>query len=357
MAADGGGAEADAAVQAFTGKVFGMIAGGVSAFMIDLGLRTGLFDAASGAGPLTSGELAVRAGLDERYVREWLAAMTTAGVFRLDGDRFELPAAHAVCLSGESGRNVAPRTQMVGFLAQHLESVARAFRDGAGVPYSAFRPGFTGLMDRLNRFRYDQLLVSGYLAAADGLIERLDDGIAVADIGCGSGHCLNIMAGAFPKSRFVGFDIADDAIADGEAEAAQLGLSNARFEVRDVTALPAATFDLITAFDAIHDQAAPDRVLRRAREALVDDGVFLAIDVKASSNLAGNLDHPLGPYLYGVSVMHCMSVSLADGGPGLGTMWGRELATRMFHDAGFSTVEECPAPPQDAVNAIYVCRP
>src|SRR5437879_1832106 len=104
--------------------------------------------------------------------------------------------------SGATSRNVAPRTQMVGFLAQHLESVARAFRDGAGVPYSAFRPGFTGLMDRLNRFRYDQLLVSGYLGSVDGLIERLGVGIAVADIGCGSGHCLNIMATAFLKSSF-----------------------------------------------------------------------------------------------------------------------------------------------------------
>src|SRR3989440_7359572 len=184
----GGGVGVDAAAQAFTEKVFGMIAGGGSAFMIDLGLRTGLFDAASGAGPLTSAELAGRAGLDERYVREWLAAMTTAGVFRLDGDRFELPAAHAVCLTGETSRNVAPRTQMVGFLAPHLDSVARAFRDGAGVPYSAFRPGFTGLMDRFNRFRYDQLLVSGYLTAADGLIERLDAGIAVPDTACGPGH-------------------------------------------------------------------------------------------------------------------------------------------------------------------------
>jgi hypothetical protein len=247
--------------------------------------------------------------------------MTTAGVFRLHGDRFELPAAHAVCLSGQTSRNVAPRTQMVGFLAQHLESVASAFGTGAGVPYSAFRPGFTGLMDGFNGFRYDQLLVSGYLAAVDGLIARLEAGIAVADIGCGSGHCLNIMAAAFPNSSFVGFDIAEDAIADGESE------------------------------------AVPDVVLRAACEALVDDGVFLAVDVKASSDLAGNLDHPLGPYLYGVSVMHCMSVSLAAGGPGLGTMWGRELATRMFHDAGFSTVEERAAPAEDAINTIYVCKP
>ena len=134
-------------------------------------------------------------------------------------------------------------------------------------------------------------------------------------------------------------------------------MANAQFEVRDVTELPPASFDLITAFDAIHDQAAPALVLRGVREALADGGVFLAIDVKASSDLAGNLDHPLGSYLYGVSVMHCMSVSLADGGPGLGTMWGRELATRMFHDAGFTTVEERPAPPQDAINTIYVCKP
>ena len=97
--------------------------------------------------------------------------------------------------------------------------------------------------------------------------------------------------------------------------------------------------------------------MRRAREALVDDGVFLTIDVKASSDLAGNLDHPLGPYLVGVSVMRCMSVSLADGGPGLGTMWGRELATRMLHNAGFTTVEEHSAPPHDAINTIYVCKP
>ena len=152
----GGGVEADAAAQAFTGKVLGMIAGGVSAFMIDLGLRTGLFDAASGAGPLTSAELAGRAGLDERYVREWLAAMTTAGVFRLDGDRFEFPASHAVCLSGETSRNVAPRTQMVGFLAQHLDSVACAEEVVPGTDHSdldAHNPGTLALETSAQRAR------------------------------------------------------------------------------------------------------------------------------------------------------------------------------------------------------------
>ncbi len=342
-------------VQEFARKVFGFYTGGVLTLMIELGYRHGLFEAAA-QGPATSSELAARAGLDERYVREWLGAMATGGVVDYDAatSRFTLPAEHAQCLTGASSRNLAPGSQTLRMLATRLPKVSDCFRQGGGVPYSEFRPDFTEAMDASWRRIYDGLLIKAFLPLVKGVPERLQQGIRVADVGCGTGHAVNVMAREYPRSTFVGFDLGEDAIARARAEAHTMGLANARFERLDATTLPTdPKFDLITSFDAIHDQRDPAAALRRIAGALATDGLYLMMEPRASSALADNLGQPFAPYLYGISVLHCMTVSLAEGGAGLGTAWGEQLARRMLAEAGFTRVEALEAPgPQ---NTIYVC--
>lgn len=185
--------------------------------------------------------------------------------------------------------------------------------------------------------------VTAVLPLVPGLTEKLERGIEALDIGCGMGRALILMAKAYPNSRFVGYDLCEEPIEIARAEAARQGLANLRFEVRDLTTFdvdaPEAKFDLITSFDAIHDQARPDRVLAGISRALKADGVYLMQDIAGSSEVHNNLDHPLGALLYTVSTMHCMTVSLAQGGMGLGAMWGREKALEMLKEAGFNRVE------------------
>ncbi|MEE8555184.1 MAG: class I SAM-dependent methyltransferase, partial [bacterium] len=173
---------------------------------------------------------------------------------------------------------------------------------------------------------------------------------------CGSGRALNLMARSFPNSRFAGYDLSEGGIATANAAAAEQGSKNIRFAVKDVTDLsePAA-YDLITAFDAIHDQARPDRVLKGIADALKPDGTFFMLDIRASSEPHKNRDHPVGPFLYTISTMHCMTVSLAENGMGLGAMWGEEKAREMLRDAGFGKVEVKQLP-HDFQNSFYIVR-
>jgi ubiquinone/menaquinone biosynthesis C-methylase UbiE len=203
---------------------------------------------------------------------------------------------------------------------------------------------------------FDLTLVQTTLPMVDGLVDRLKSGIDVADVGCGAGHAINVMAKAFPNSRFTGYDFSEEGIARGRAEAAEWGLKNARFEVKDAATLDASQqFDLITVFDAIHDQAKPARVLEGISRALKPNGVFLCVDIQADSTHAGNIEHPLAPFLYMVSTFHCMTVSLAYGGDGLGTAWGEQLAKKMLNDAGFKdiTVKRVEG---DIINNYYIAR-
>jgi SAM-dependent methyltransferase len=185
-----------------------------------------------------------------------------------------------------------------------------------------------------------------------GLAGRLAAGARVADVGCGTGHAIVLLAAAFPASTFTGYDLAPDAIARARSEAA--GLANARFEVRDAARLEVEEpLDVVFTFDAIHDQADPAAVLERIHAALVPGGLFVMVEPRASSDLSGNLDSPLAPFLYGVSTLHCMTVSLAAGGAGLGAAWGEQMALAMLAEAGFGevTVHEAPG---DPLNGVFV---
>jgi SAM-dependent methyltransferase len=340
----------------FGRRLLGIYTGAALASMIAIGYQTGLFEAAA-AGPATSEELARRAGLEERYVREWLGAMASGGVMTYDpaSERYALPPEHARFLTGHTGRNAAPQSQIFPLTAAVLPELVACFRDGGGVPYGRFRPGFTQVMDDNWRRIYDDQLIRGFLPAAMGLPERLQAGISAADVGCGTGHALNLMAREYPASTFVGYDLAEDAIAAARREAAAMGLSNVRFEARDIADLPADNrFDLILAFDAIHDQARPEAALQAILRVLAPDGIFFMVEHAFSSDLAGNLENPFAPLYYSLSTMHCLTVSLAEGGAGLGAMWGEEAARQMLAGAGFTHVTVAPSPrPQ---NAIFICR-
>jgi ubiquinone/menaquinone biosynthesis C-methylase UbiE len=210
-------------------------------------------------------------------------------------------------------------------------------------------------MDDVWRRIYDQQLLPGFIDVVNGLTERLQQGVRVLDIGCGTGHAMNILAREFPRSRFYGYDIAEDAIESARTEAKKMNLTNISFDVADVTNLPSdPRFDVVTAFDAIHDQKAPESVLRSVNQALASHGMFLMIEFKFSSNVEENVNNPFAPMYYGISLMHCMPVSLAVGGTGLGTVWGEQTARKLLAKAGFKTVKVLDTPrPQ---NCIFVCK-
>lgn len=347
----------DAKAKAFTQLMISHLAGASVTLMIEIGRRLGLFEAMATMPPATSAVIAERAGLTERYVREWLGAVVCGGIVEYDpaARTYHLPAEHALLLTGHSSRNLTTGAALFPLLTRVLPEVTEAFRRGGGVPYASFQPEFTGLMDARSRPRYDEFLFTKYLGAPEGLIARLEQGIRVADIGCGTGYCIDLMARRFPRSTFVGYDLSESAISRARADAAAAGVPNVEFFVEDVRKLPLEPrFDLITAFDAIHDQVDPAAVLRRVRDALAPGGLFLMLDVHASSNLEENVNMPLSAFVYTISTMHCMTVSLAEGGAGLGTAWGKQLAIRMLHEAGFTDVQFFER--ADPINSLYVAR-
>ena len=347
-----------ARLESFGMRMGGLLNEALLALPISVGHQTGLFDAMAGLPPSTSVEIAQAADLDERYVRELLGALTTGGVTVYDADArtSSLPPEHAAFLTRAAGvNNLASMAQFVALLGAVEQDIVECVRAGGGVPYSRY-PTFHRLMAEQTKDVVDATLLTHTLDLVPGLRERLEAGIDVADVGCGSGYAINVLARAFPNSRFTGFDFSDEAIAAAAEQAAEWGLSNARFVVRDVTDLGVTDgFDFVTTFDAVHDQANPAAVLQNISNSLRPDGVYLCVDVAASSNLEDNLDHPLGPVIYTVSAFHCMSVSLALGGAGLGAAWGEQTATSMLTDAGFASIE-AQRVEGDIFNVFYVAR-
>lgn len=328
--------------RAFQEKMAGILNSAGLALLISVGYRTGLFDTMAKLPPATSQEIAAAAGLSERYVREWLAGMVVGRIVQYDPARgaYQLPPEHAVSLARSSGpNNLSSFAQYISLMGNVEEDLIECFRHGGGVPYSAFGR-FQAIEADRSALLHDTELVETILPIVPGLVERLRAGIAVADIGCGRGHAINLMAAAFPNSRFTGYDFSEEGIHGGQEEAAELGLSNVRFVVQDVATLDAREqFDFISVFDAVHDQAHPAEVLSCIDKALRSEGVLLMVDVAASSKLQENMDHPMGPALYMASCFHCMTVSLAQGGDGLGTMWGEQKALEMLAQAGFKQIE------------------
>jgi len=345
-------------LEAFGGQVLGMLTGSYLINLISIGHRTGLFDALAVLPPATSEQIAAAAGLNERYVREWLAALSCARILDYDPATatFWLPPEHAAMLTRAAGPNNFARFAQFGAQFGLVEDrLVECFRRGGGLPYSAYTK-FGQLMAELSGEVFDARLIDSVRPLLPGVVDRLRRGLDVADIGCGHGHAINLLAREFPASRFTGYDFLDENLAVARNEAVAWGLTNARFVQQDVATLAAtAAYDVITAFDTIHDQAHPARVLANVARALRSGGHFLMVDVAASSNLTENLDHPMGALYYATSTVHCMSVSLGQGGDGLGTMWGEQTARRMLAETGLA-VEDVARVEGDIQNNYYICR-
>ncbi len=327
--------------EAFAGQVVGILNGASLAYMLSVGHRTGLFDKMAQMRPSSSEQIAAESRLNERYVREWLGAMVCGGIVRHDpaAGTYGLPAEHAASLTRAAGPgNLAGMTQYFALMGLVEDGIVRSFERGGGVPYSEY-PKFQELMREESAAVFDATLIDATLPLVPGLLDRLKAGIDVADVGCGAGHAINLMAKAFPNSRFTGYDFSKEGVERGHVEAKAIGVTNATFIEKDVATLEGPpAFDFITAFDTIHDQAKPRRVLKGIYDALRPGGAHLCVDVAASSNLHENAQHPLGPLLYTISTMHCMTVSLALDGEGLGTCWGEQKALELLAEAGFTNV-------------------
>ncbi|WP_109259297.1 class I SAM-dependent methyltransferase [Hyphobacterium indicum] len=347
-----------AAAETFAEEVSTIVNHGAIAVMMSIGHRLGLFETLAGRAPSTSQEIAAEAGLAERYVREWLAAMVTGGMVRYDAvtARYHLPAEHAACLvRGAPYGNLAVFAQHVALLGQMQERALTLFETGEGTRYDDY-PCFHQIMAEDSEQSVAAALIDSILPLAPDLEGRLREGIDVLDAGCGRGLALIELALAFPESRFVGMDLCEDAIAFARLTARNSGLANVTFEVRDLTGYcEPDRFDLIASFDAVHDQKDPAALVRGLRKSLKPGGVYLMQDIGGSARLENNLDFPMASLLYAVSCLHCTPVSLGQGGLGLGTMWGWETAEATLRDAGFGSVERHVLP-HDPLNVWFVSR-
>ncbi|NWL11935.1 transcriptional regulator [Paenarthrobacter nitroguajacolicus] len=344
------------AVQQATGRLIGILNDSSIALLVVVGHQTGLFETLSALPAASCRLIADASGLNERYVREWLGGMTSAGFvdYQPESGTYLLRPEFVPVVSGAGTENLARTLQYVPLMGEVAPKIVQAFRTGGGTSYEDY-PRFHHIMASESAAVNDASLLEAILPLTDSL-EALRSGISVADIGCGEGHALNLLGSTFPASTFTGYDFSAEALATAAAEASGLGLSNVRFELQDVSRLDISeAFDLVTAFDAIHDQAHPAQVLKNIHAALKPGGTFLMVDINASSRLEENLDLPWAAFLYTISTFHCMAVSLGQGGDGLGTVWGKERATDMLREAGFRTLEVKELE-EDPFNAYFIAR-
>jgi SAM-dependent methyltransferase len=324
----------------FGGRLAGTVNGAMLALAISVGHRTGLYEKLAELEPSTSAEIAEQAGLQERYVREWLAGQLAGGIVEYDPEAatWWLPREHAASLTRAAGaNNLGILASAVSLFGEVEDDVVQAFREGGGVPWSR--------LVRVQKWQPElsYAVFSDFdviLGIVPGLVERLREGIDVVDLGCGTGHAATRIADAFPASRVLGIDKAVTSLAIAEAEADRLGLANARFEQRDAGEIEPGSADLVLAFDVIHDLAQPYETLRRIRESLRPGGVFLMVELALSDRPEENVGHPFAAALYTVSMFHCMTASLSEHGEGLGLAWGESRIRPALAEAGFTEVEK-----------------
>ncbi len=322
-----------------------------------IGDRLDLYRALQQAGPVSSAELAERAGLHERYVREWLRAMVAAEYIEYDpqtGRYLMTPEQAAVLADEDSPYFLGGGFQMTAPSIYNTPQVIEAFRSGGGVPYHEMSEDITCGIERVFRPAYVHFLVRDWIPAIDGMQQKLEAGAMVTDIGCGRGQSTVEMAKAFPKSNFIGVDNHADSI-DAARRLAE------RSQVRNTFFLRAGAedlqgpepFDLICSFDCIHDMPQPLAAAERIFATLADDGVWLWSEPNASHEAHENRN-PIGRAFHAVSPMHCMTVSLAHGGAGLGTVIGEKGAREIARHAGFSRFERLEI--EDAFNRFFAVR-
>ena len=346
-----------AAVWAFMERFVDMASGAATLFTLAVADRSGLLAVLGESRPLTVDEATRASGLDRRYVEEMLHQLTAAAVLDHDPEAatFVLPPERATVIADDtSPYAMSGWLDMLPTAGGFIDEVAEASRTGGGVPASRFGDRMVRAVDRANSPSTRILLARRWLPAMPDVVSRLESGARVADVGCGAGTAVLTMAAAYPKSDFYGYDVDPRAVAAARSKAAGKGLRNVTFEVRAAEELPAdPPFDLITTFDVVHDLAHPEAAVARFREVLAEDGTFLLMEPAVNAALEDNIE-PRIALLYGVSLLFCMTQSLAEGGAGLGTAWGPEKAEALCRAAGFSTFRRLPI--ENPFSAFYEVR-
>jgi SAM-dependent methyltransferase len=327
-------------LQAFLDRAFTDLAACYGGVMVSLGDKLGLYRALAGAGPLTSAELAERAGCAERYVREWLGSQVAAAYVDYDPgtETYELPAEHAAVLADpDSPTLLTPAYNVPASMWIDEEQAVRAFRTGEGVPWGAHEERLFCGVAAFYRNAYSASLVPHWLPALDGVVERLERGAKVADVGCGHGHSTVLMAEAFPNSTFVGIDPHEASIQAATENAQAAGVADrVSFSVGTADELPEQGFDLICFFDALHDMGDPVGAARQARSALAEGGTVMLVEPYAADRVEDNKG-PIGRLYYSASTTLCCAHALSDGGhDALGAQAGEARLADVFAKAGFT---------------------
>jgi 2-polyprenyl-3-methyl-5-hydroxy-6-metoxy-1,4-benzoquinol methylase len=350
----------ESSVEGFAEKVLGDYAGANAFLMAGLGDRLGLFVALAASEPQSSFELAARTGLQERYLREWLAGMAAAGYLTYDAPsgRYAMPDAHVPVLAEEAG------TWFFGaaffdFSTNYGETfrlLAEAFRVGGGVSQEVYGEEVAESIDRFTAPWFEHRLVPEWIPAMPNVQALLEAGATVCDVGCGRGRALIKLAETYPGCRFTGIDAYEPAIRGARVHAEKAGVTErVRFEVADAAAGLPEQFDLVTTFDVLHDSTDPLGLLRAIHDALDPTGRYVCVDINCAANPENNAG-ALGTVLYGSSLAYCLPVSLATGGAGLGTLGlPRSILTALAHEAEFSRVHQVPI--DDPFNNLYELIP
>ena len=330
----------EAKLETFLGQVLGDLAACYGGVMISLGDRLGFYEALDGAGPLTSEEVAERSGCAERYVREWLNSQVVAGYIEYDPDTvsYTLPPEHAAVLAdSESATLLTPAFNVPASMWHDEEKAIRAFRTGEGVPWGAHHERLACGVAGFYRNAYRGTLVPVWLPALDGVVEQLEAGAKVADVGCGFGHSTVLMAQAFPNSRFYGFDTHEESIAAARRNALEAGVADrVTFTTGNATDYAEDGFDLICFFDALHDMGDPVGAARNARSALAEGGTVMLVEPYAADAVEDNAG-TIGRLYYSASTVLCCAHALSEnGGHALGAQAGEARLAEVFAEAGFT---------------------
>lgn len=340
----------------FLGKAISDLGAAMSGVLVSIGDELGFYEVLA-AGPVTAAELADRTGTHERYVREWLANQAAGGYVEYDQatDRFHLSPEQALCLADPQGpANLPAAYAIVRDLFHVRDRAIENFRTGRGMEWGEHHDCLFHGTERFFRASYNTSLLSDWLPALDGVVDKLEQGARVADVGCGHGASTILMAQRYPRSTFTGIDYHPASVDTATSRARDAGLSNVRFETADATSYDAGPYDLIAFFDCVHDMADPGGAARHARESLASDGHVMVVEPFAGSRMQDNLN-PVGRVFYGASTMICVPVSLARKGPALGAQAGEERLRDVFvSSGGFSRFRRAAETP---FNMVLEARP
>jgi ubiquinone/menaquinone biosynthesis C-methylase UbiE len=345
-------------VKVFADKVYGDMAGAMAVGMAYVGVKAGLFRALAGKGHVSAADVVRATDLQPRYVEEWLNGMAAAGYLDYDAgaQTFQLPEEHAYLVASEGTDHfMGGLFYFAPVLLGVASKVADAFRTGGGVRFEEFGPECVVALDMINGGQYEQRFGSYWLAKLPDVVQRLQSGGRVLDVGCGVGRVGVAIAKAFPECEVVGLDPDQVSIRQAREAAAKEGLQNRiRFVATTTRDLDRGEgFDLVTACDCVHDFSAPHRTLGELRALLKPEGTLFVVEPKAADRLEDNLN-PIATMYYGFGLFHCMTQSLAEGGPGLGTCMGPGRMKKLLHEAGFSRFEQLDIRSQ--TNLFYAAR-